>query len=131
MAGALRRALAGSSGPFYATALLRAARALPASPMPQDWAEAFRQGVASIGELGGAKPGDRTMLDALHPAVEAFATGGIKAAAQAAEEGVAATATMIPRLGRASYLGARAVGAPDAGAAAVAIWLRALAGPRG
>jgi ATP-dependent dihydroxyacetone kinase len=130
MAGTLRRALAGSSGPFYATALLRAARALPASPTPQDWAEAFRQGVASIGELGGAKPGDRTMLDALHPAVGAFATGGIKAAALAAEEGVAATVSMIPRLGRASYLGARAVGAPDAGAAAVAIWLRALAGPR-
>jgi dihydroxyacetone kinase len=130
MAGTLRRALAGSSGPFYATALLRAARALPVAPTPQDWAEAFRQGVASIGELGGAKPGDRTMLDALHPAVEAFATGGMKAAALAAEEGVAATASMIPRLGRASYLGARAVGAPDAGAAAVAIWLRALAGPR-
>jgi dihydroxyacetone kinase len=36
---------------------------------------------------------------------------------------------MVPRLGRASYLGARAVGAPDAGAAAVAVWLRALAGP--
>jgi ATP-dependent dihydroxyacetone kinase len=129
MAGTLRRALAGSSGPFYATALLRAARALPAAPTPQDWAEAFRLGVASIGELGGAKPGDRTMLDALYPAVEAFATGGLQAAARAAEEGTAATAAMIPRIGRASYLGVRAVGAPDAGAAAVAIWLRALAGP--
>jgi dihydroxyacetone kinase len=129
MAGTLRRALAGSSGPFYATALLRAAHALPVAPTPQDWAEAFRRGVASIAELGGAKPGDRTMLDALHPAAEAFATGGIQAAAQAAEKGTAATAQMIPRLGRASYLGARAVGAPDAGAAAVAIWLRALAGP--
>ncbi|TCH96571.1 DAK2 domain-containing protein [Roseococcus sp. SYP-B2431] len=131
MAGTLRRALAGSSGPFYATALLRAARALPASPEPGDWAEAFRLAVASVGELGGAKPGDRTMLDALHPAAEAFAAGGLQAAALAAEEGAAATAAMLPRVGRASYLGARAVGAPDAGAAAVAIWLRALAGPGG
>jgi len=134
MAGTLRRALAGSSGPFYATALLRAARALPASPGPRDWAEAFSQAVASVGELGGAKPGDRTMLDALHPAVEAFSSalpGGLaaaaKAAATAAEQGAEATTSMVPRLGRASYLGARAVGAPDGGAVAVAIWLRALA----
>ena len=75
------------------------------------------------------------MLDALAPAAEAFArsapTGlaaAIQAAATAAEAGTAATATMQPRLGRASYLGARALGAPDAGAAAIAIWLRALAG---
>ena len=44
--------------------------------------------------------------------------------------GTAATAEMLPRLGRASYLGARALGAPDAGAAAAAVWLRALAGRR-
>jgi dihydroxyacetone kinase len=78
------------------------------------------------------------MLDALVPAADAFARsaeagdGLAKAAqdaAQAAEAGMAATADMLPRLGRASYLGARAVGAPDAGAAAVAVWLRALAGP--
>ncbi|TDH60296.1 DAK2 domain-containing protein, partial [Dankookia rubra] len=49
-------------------------------------------------------------------------------AAAAAEAGAEATASMQPRLGRASYLGARAVGAPDAGAAAVAIWLRAVTG---
>ncbi|MDB5413102.1 MAG: dihydroxyacetone kinase [Rubritepida sp.] len=136
MAATLRRALAGSSGPFYATALLRAARALPPAPAPQHWAEAFRQGVAAIGELGGAKPSDRTMIDALVPAAEAFAqaldagagmAAATRAAATAAEAGTAATAAMTPRLGRASYLGARAIGAPDAGAAAVAIWLRALA----
>ncbi|MDB5374111.1 MAG: dhaK, partial [Belnapia sp.] len=50
------------------------------------------------------------------------------AAADAAEAGVAATAAMSPRLGRASYLGDRVLGVPDAGAAAVAVWLRALAG---
>ncbi|MBS7792666.1 dihydroxyacetone kinase subunit DhaK [Roseococcus sp. SDR] len=136
MAGALRRAIAGSSGPFYATALLRAARALPASPTPSDWVEAFRQGVEAITELGGARPGDRTMVDALSPAAEAMAhaarrgatlAAAVRSAADAAEAGAAATATMTPRLGRASYMGARAQGTPDGGAIAVSIWLRALA----
>jgi dihydroxyacetone kinase len=94
--------------------------------------------VAAIGELGGAKPGDRTMLDALHPAAEAFRTAleageapgrAWALAVEAAEAGAAATAAMRPRLGRASYLGDRAIGAPDAGAAAAAIWLRALLPP--
>jgi dihydroxyacetone kinase len=137
MAGALRKAIAGSSGPFYATALLRAARSLPqqGSPDAEDWARALQAGVAAVAELGGAKPGDRTMLDALHPAAEAFA-GSLAAgrapaeawaaAVAAAEEGLQATASMRPRLGRASYLGDRAVGRPDAGAAAAVVWLRAL-----
>ncbi|WP_149537488.1 dihydroxyacetone kinase family protein [Siccirubricoccus phaeus] len=138
MADAVRRAIGGSSGPFYATALMRAARSLPPLPQARDWAVAFEEAVAAIGALGGARPGDRTMLDALAPAANAFARSleageglpkAIQAAAQAAEAGVAATADMLPRLGRASYLGARAVGVPDAGAAAAAIWLRALAGP--
>ena len=129
MGEALRRAIAGSSGPFYATALLRAARGLPAAPGAAEWAAAFSAGVAAIAELGGARAGDRTMLDALLPAAAALATGGLAAAADAAEAGVAATARMLPKLGRASYLGDRALGVPDAGAAAVAVWLRALAGP--
>lgn len=131
----LRRAIGGSSGPFYATALLRAARRLGETPEPKDWAEALSLAVGAIGELGGARPGDRTMLDALHPAAEAFqaalaqgepVAAAWTAAVRAAEAGVEATAAMRPRLGRASYLGDRAIGAPDAGAAAAAIWLRAL-----
>jgi dihydroxyacetone kinase len=132
MADALRRAIGGSSGPFYATALMRAARELPAHPGVAEWAAAFREGVAAVAALGGAKPGDRTMLDALVPAADAFSAAGgglqeaARAAAEAAERGAEATASMVPRLGRASYLGARAVGAPDAGAAAVAVWARSL-----
>ena len=123
----LRRAIAGTSGPFYATALLRAARRLPAHPTARDWAQAFADGVAAIGDLGGARPGDRTMLDALVPASEALSsTGSLEAAARAAEAGAEATAAMAPRVGRASYLGERAMGFPDAGAVAVAVWLRAL-----
>jgi len=134
---ALRRAIGGSSGPFYATALLRASRRLAGDPTPAPaaWAEAFTVAVQAIGELGGAKPGDRTMLDALHPATEAFsaavATGKSPAEAwgvcvAAAAAGTDATARMLPRLGRASYLGERAIGLPDAGAAAVLVWLQAL-----
>jgi dihydroxyacetone kinase len=123
----LRRAIGGTSGPFYATALLRAARRLPAHPTVPDWARAFADGVAAIGELGGAKPGDRTMLDALVPASEALSrTGSLQAAAAAAEIGADATSAMAPRVGRASYLGDRAMGFPDAGAVAVTVWLRAL-----
>jgi ATP-dependent dihydroxyacetone kinase len=134
---ALRRAIAGSSGPFYATAALRAARALSGktAPTSTEWAEAFTQAVDAIRELGGAKPGDRTMVDALQPAADAFASAlaagepparAWAAATAAAREGCAATAQMTPRLGRASYLGARAVGVPDAGATAVICWLEAL-----
>lgn len=135
---ALRQAIAGSSGPFYAVALLRAARRLEDRPNPDaaDWAAAFRDAVEAVAELGGAKQGDRTMLDALMPAADALdhaLRGGQdlaqawRAAVQAAEQGLEATATMKPRLGRAAYLGERAIGSPDAGAAAVLVWMRALA----
>jgi ATP-dependent dihydroxyacetone kinase len=132
---ALRRAIGGSSGPFYATALLRAARTLPAMPTPGDWAKSFRAAMEALAELGGAKRGDRTMLDALLPAADAFEASlrrgegpavALQAAAAAAEAGAAATAAMRPRLGRASYLGDRVIGIRDGGATAVAIWLRAL-----
>lgn len=134
---ALRRAIAGSSGPFYATALLRASRQVAgqASPNPKDWANAFRAAVDAISELGGARVGDRTMLDALHPAAEAFraaAESGAsleeawQGAVLAARRGAEATANMKPRLGRAAYLGERAVGTPDGGAVAVTRWMEAL-----
>ncbi|KVU78621.1 dihydroxyacetone kinase family protein [Burkholderia ubonensis] len=137
LGAALRRAIAGSSGPFYATALLRASRRLAdvAEPSARDWATAFRSAVESIGELGGARAGDRTMLDALVPAVGAFGRAleddrnGAAAwavAVEAAERGAQETARMTPRAGRASYLGERAIGTPDGGAVAVALWLRAL-----
>jgi ATP-dependent dihydroxyacetone kinase len=132
---ALRRAIGGSSGPFYAVALVRSARTLPAMPTSADWATSFRAGVEAIADLGGAKLGDCTMLDTLLPAVDAFeaslaraegAATALRAATDAAEAGAATTATMLARVGRASYLGHRVIGIPDGGATAVAIWLRAL-----
>ncbi|WP_439495465.1 dihydroxyacetone kinase family protein [Bosea sp. (in: a-proteobacteria)] len=138
LAGQLRRAIGGSSGPFYAVGLLRAARRLAEGPSTglADWADAFSKGADAVSELGGARAGDRTMLDALLPAAQALAEAARHGlppsqawslAAEAAQAGAEATATMRPRLGRASYLGERALGAPDGGAAAVSIWLGTLA----
>lgn len=137
MADALRKAVAGSSGPFYAAALMSAARALEGNvdPAAKDWQQAFAAGVDAIEALGGARPGDRTMVDALRPAAQTWdeglgsGLGGTNAfalAVEAARKGAAATADMHPRLGRASYLGERALGNPDAGAHAVVVWLGAI-----
>lgn len=126
---ALRRAIAGSSGPFYATALLRAAAMLREhpEPAPAQWQAALAASIVAISDLGGAKPGDRTMLDALQPALIAWQqTGSFAAAASAAQAGAASTAEMFPTHGRASYLGQRALGIPDGGAVAVTVWLRAI-----
>lgn len=139
MGNAMRKAIGGSSGPFYATGLMRASRHLAGieQPTAAQMAEAFVAAVEAISNLGGAKPGDRTMVDALHPAAQMFkdkvsegTTAGeaCKAAVEAGVAGAEATKMMKPRLGRASYLGERAVGHPDGGAVAVSIWLKAIAG---
>jgi dihydroxyacetone kinase len=124
----LRRELGGSSGPLYGVLFLRVGSVLESLGATglSSWANALVQGCQAISDLGGAKPGDRTMLDALDPFVKALQQGtGLKGAVEAAERGAEATAQMKPRLGRSSYLGDRVLGHPDPGAKAVAIWLRA------
>jgi dihydroxyacetone kinase len=129
IAAALRRAIAGSSGPLYASALLRAAHHLTgnAAPGEADWLEAFDGAIAALRQIGGAAAGDRTMLDALIPAAEAWRRDGWVAVPDAARASAEATSSMRPRMGRAAYLGERAMGQPDGGAVAVAIWLAAIA----
>jgi triose/dihydroxyacetone kinase / FAD-AMP lyase (cyclizing) len=130
----LQREMGGSSGPLYGVLFLRCGNALEASrsPGPAQLVSAMKQGCQAVSELGGAKTGDRTMLDALDPFVTALnnASGPLSremvlAAVEAADRGVEATARMKPRLGRSSYLGERVLGHPDPGARAVAVWLRA------
>jgi dihydroxyacetone kinase len=124
----LRRELGGSSGPLYGVLFLRCGNVLETYSAPglAEWAGALAQGCRAISELGGAKPGDRTMLDAIDPLVKALQQGaGLKSGVEAAERGAAASAQMQPRLGRSSYLGDRVLGHPDPGAKAIAIWLRA------
>ena len=132
MSGAVRRAIGGSSGPFYATGLVRAAATLRGIDLPDetDWQNALAASIEAISELGGAKRGERTMLDALIPALEAWrdnGSSGFAAAVSAAAEGATETAEMTPQQGRASYLSDRALGVPDGGAVAVSIWLSAIA----
>ncbi|TDH34907.1 dihydroxyacetone kinase subunit DhaK [Pseudohoeflea suaedae] len=138
-ANTLRRTIAGSSGPFYAAALMRAAHSLAAIDLPDasHWDAAFAEAVNSVPEIGGARRGDRTMYDALAAALDAWraarndgqsGTDAWQAAATAARAAANATADMRPKLGRASYLGDRALGNPDGGAVAVAIWMEAIAG---
>ena len=135
LAHTLRRELGGSSGPLYGVLFLRCGSVLEASHATglAQWAEAMDQGCRAISELGGAKPGDRTMLDALDPFVKILHRGidvgatrsAVLAAVEAAERGAEATAQMQPKLGRSSYLGGRVLGHPDPGAKAIAVWLRA------
>ena len=132
----LRRELGGSSGPLYGVLFLRCGSVLANSGATglEQWVEALDQGCRAISELGGAKLGDRTMLDALDPFVKALKKGAgekspreaVLAAVEAAERGVVATAQMKPRLGRSSYLGDRVLGYPDPGAKAISVWLRAV-----
>ncbi len=137
MADAVRRAAGGSSGPFYAVALSRAARRLDGIERPglPDWRDALADAAEAIGQLGGARPGDRTMVDALGPLVQALRAADASAGwnrdawtrcAAAARSGADATAAMRPRLGRASYLGDRVLGIPDGGAVAVAVLAESL-----
>ncbi len=137
MANAMRKAIGGSSGPFYATGLMRASRHLVGveHPSAQQMAEAFAAAVQAVSDLGGAKPGDRTMIDALYPAAQTFrekvdagapVEDAWRSAVAAGVAGAEATKVMKPRLGRASYLGDRAVGHQDGGAVAVGIWLEAI-----
>jgi triose/dihydroxyacetone kinase / FAD-AMP lyase (cyclizing) len=132
----LRRALGGSSGPLYGVLFLRCGNVLAAGGASgvAEWTGALDQGCAAISELGGAKPGDRTMLDAIDPFVRTLRQAVsssqsmrdvVLGAVEAAERGAEATAAMRPKLGRSSYLGVRVLGHPDPGAKAIAMWLRA------
>ena len=119
----------GASGPLYGTALMRAGAAVasadPASPTPSVLVEALAAGIGGIESLGKATTGEKTMLDALVPAVnagrDAAAIGAdtalvTAAMADAAEAGASATVPMLATKGRASYLGERSIGHQDPGA---------------
>ncbi|MFF8693753.1 dihydroxyacetone kinase subunit DhaL [Streptomyces sp. NPDC015144] len=118
----------GASGPLYGTLLRRTGKALGDAPAvsKRELAGALAEGVAAVAQLGGAKAGDKTMLDALLPAVEALGTS-FDAAREAADTGALATVPMLARKGRASYLGERSVGHQDPGATSAALLITALA----
>ncbi|MEU9570993.1 dihydroxyacetone kinase subunit DhaL [Streptomyces massasporeus] len=118
----------GASGPLYGTLLRRTGKSLGDADevSAEQLAEALRAGVDAVMTLGGAAPGDKTMIDALVPAVDALGES-FTAARTAAEEGAVATTPLQARKGRASYLGERSIGHQDPGATSSALLIAALA----
>ncbi|MGW6547171.1 dihydroxyacetone kinase subunit DhaL [Streptomyces massasporeus] len=117
----------GASGPLYGTLLRRTGKALgdAGEVSAEQLAEALRAGVDAVMTLGGAAPGDATMIDALVPAVDALGDS-FAAARTAAEEGAVATTPLQARKGRASYLGERSIGHQDPGATSSALLIAGL-----
>ena len=126
----------GASGPLFGTLFLRMGTSLgdTGAASPQELAAAFRAGLGGVVDRGKAGAGDKTMYDALAPAVdaldEAIAAGtyparGAGRGRDAAAAGRDATTPMLARKGRASYLGERSVGHQDPGATTVALLIEA------
>ncbi|WP_427173164.1 dihydroxyacetone kinase subunit DhaL [Arthrobacter sp. 92] len=135
---ALMSKVGGAAGPLYGTAFLRAATALGSTRDIDAGTlaaalQAARDGIVARGK---AESGDKTMVDAWTPAIEAAALAAgdgdvhkvLLAAAEAAEAGAVSTDPMLARKGRASYLGERSIGHRDPGAVSSALILRAAAG---
>lgn len=128
----------GASGPLYGTAFLRAAAATAGKGElgRDDLVPLLTAALGGIKERGKAERGDKTMVDALEPALEALtqalaggatAADAVRQAAEAAENGAVATRDIVARKGRASYLGERSIGHQDPGATSTALLLRTLA----
>ncbi len=128
----------GAAGPLYGTLLLEMGKAAAdkTALSSADWADVVGAGVAGVQRRGKAERGDKTMVDALLPAAEALrvAAGSgaslaaaLRAAADAAHDGMRATTPLVARKGRASYLGERSAGHQDPGATSSWLLLEAAA----
>ena len=117
----------GAGGPLYGTLFMQFGAATGGKPEleAEDWAAALVAGVQGVQMRGKAEPGDKTMVDALIPARDAFRQAlddgasfdeALQRSAAAAEEGMKATIPWVARKGRASYLGERSAGHQDPGA---------------
>ncbi len=134
--------IGGAAGPLYGVFFLRAAKeATPADTLPlEELSRMFDVGLESIQQRGDAKLGDKTMVDALAPAIAALAsateaglsvTEALNEARLAAEAGMLATIDMEAQKGRASYLGPRSIGHQDPGATSAYLLIEAAAATLG
>ena len=125
----------GASGPLYGTLFLQMGSSAAGKPdlSEEDWAAALAAGVAGVQRRGKAELGDKTMIDALVPAVEALrssladgatADEALHRSAEAARDGMTATIPLVARKGRASYLGERSADHQDPGATSSWLLLR-------
>jgi len=128
----------GASGPLYGTMFIDMGKAAAGKETisTADWAEMLGAGLAGIQRRGKAEPGDKTMVDALTPALEALGRAAADGApldealadsAEAARQGMEATIPLVARKGRASYLGERSAGHQDPGATSSHLLLQAAA----
>ena len=131
---ALVSSVGGAAGPLYGTLFMQMGAASVGREEldTEGWATAVSAGVDGVKARGKADAGDKTMLDALLPAVDALNQGGsleeaLPRAADAAEEGMKATIPLEARKGRASYLGPRSVGHQDPGATSSYLLMRSAA----
>jgi dihydroxyacetone kinase-like protein len=122
-------AVGGSAGPLYGTFFMKVGQKLTGKSKASvvEFADAMADGLSGIKALGKSDLGDKTMIDALQPAIDALrdrAREGDKvawdAAAEAAEKGMDGTIPMLAKKGRSSYLGDRSIGHQDPGATSVA-----------
>jgi phosphoenolpyruvate---glycerone phosphotransferase subunit DhaL len=127
-AQSLLNRMGGASGALYGTLFLRMSTPLKGRDEIAfaDWCAAFAAGLDGVQARGNAAPGDKTMIDALSPAVTALSAAqtlreGFAAAAAAAQLGAESTTGMVAKFGRAKFVGERAVGHVDAGARSIAI----------
>lgn len=138
VAETLLSAVGGAGGVLYATFFLRMAAVAGQAHFLDGlaFAQALRAGLEEVARRGRAVVGDKTMLDALAPAIEALdgaLAGGaglgaaLRRATVAAEDGCDATVPMLARKGRASYLGQRSVGHQDPGATSAVLLIAAAA----
>lgn len=138
LATTLISTVGGAAGPLYGTACLRAATALgdAAELTPESTVAALRAALGGVVARGKAEVGDKTMVDALTPAVDAATqsladgadiAGVLAAAAEAGEKGAESTVPLVARKGRASYLGERSAGHLDPGARSTSLLLRSFA----
>lgn len=134
-AKAFLNAVGASSGPLYATALMRAGASVKGKDVIEggDIAGLVPAMAEGIAHRGKANVGDKTMLDAWQPAADAAQSAGggpaaaLASAADAAEKGAEATADMLAQLGRSARLGERSLGHKDPGAVSAALMVRTMA----
>lgn len=124
--------MGGASGALYGTLFLRLSLAFKALEKTTlaDWQTALQAGLDGVQARGKSAPGDKTLVDALAPAVAAFTTAdtfesAFATAASAAQDGSQNTAGMIAKFGRAKFVGERAIGHIDAGARSMALMFEA------
>jgi len=119
----------GSSGPVFGTLMVTLSRELPEQPASADVARALAAGIAALSKLGKVEVGQKTLLDVLDPVQKVLAAGGdglVARVKQCALDSAQATAQMDAIKGRASFLGARALGHVDPGSRSMALIIATL-----